>query len=79
MLLGEITCWRAALRRTALTVLQAIETGEPQGRHRPRAARERDQRPRPATQPHDARFLRDPQAADHAMQTWQRLLPATLA
>jgi hypothetical protein len=23
---------------------------------------------------HDARFLRDPQAADRATQTWQRLL-----
>jgi hypothetical protein len=31
------------------------------------------------TQLHDARFLRDPQAADRAMQTWQRLLSSYLA
>ena len=70
LLFGEITRWRTALRRT---VLQAVETGEL----------------RPDTDPaqlvselnglvmgllHDARFLRDPQAADRATQTWQRLL-----
>ena len=70
LLFGEITRWRAALRRT---VLQAVETGEL----------------RPDTDPaqlvselnglimgllHDARFLRDPQAADRAKQTWQRIL-----
>jgi len=70
LLFDEITRWRAALRRT---VLQAVETSEL----------------RPDTDAaqvvselnglvmsllHDARFLRDPQAADRAMQTWQRLL-----
>jgi hypothetical protein len=28
---------------------------------------------------HDARFLRDPHAADRAAQTWQRLLSSYLA
>jgi AcrR family transcriptional regulator len=70
LLFDEITRWRAALRRT---VLQAVDTGEL----------------RPGTDAaqvvseinglvigllHDARFLRDPQAADRATQTWQRLL-----
>ncbi|MDR6534508.1 helix-turn-helix domain-containing protein [Variovorax soli] len=70
LLVAEVTRWRAALRRT---VLQAIETGEL----------------RPDTDPaqlvseinglimsllHDARFLRDPHAADRAQLTWQRLL-----
>jgi AcrR family transcriptional regulator len=70
LLLAEITRWRAALRRT---VLQAVETGE--------LLADTD-----AAQVvseinglimgllHDARFLRDPQAADRAKQTWQRIL-----
>jgi len=67
---SEITRWRSALRRT---VLQAIEAGHI----------------RPDTDPqqlvgeiygltlglvHDARFLRDPHAADRALASWQRLL-----
>ena len=66
----EITRWRAALRRT---VLQAIEAGHL----------------KPDTDPeqlvaeisaiamalvHDARFLRDPRAADRSQRTWERLL-----
>lgn len=70
VLFGEITRWRAALRRT---VLQAMDSGEL----------------KPDTDPgqmvselnglvmtllHDARFLRDPHAADRALKTWQRIL-----
>lgn len=70
LLLQEILRWRAALRRT---VLQAVEAGHL----------------RPDTVPeqlvselyalavgllHDVRFLRDPQAGDRSLATWQRLL-----
>lgn len=70
LLFQEISRWRAALRRT---VLQAIEAGHL----------------KPDTVPeqlvgeiygiaigllHDARFLRDPTAAERATATWQRLL-----
>ncbi|MEP6790455.1 MAG: TetR/AcrR family transcriptional regulator [Ramlibacter sp.] len=70
LLHGEITRWRAALRRT---VLQAVEAGHL----------------KPDTDPeqvvseinglalgliHDARFLREPRAAERAHSTWQRLL-----
>ena len=70
LLLQDVTRWRSALRRT---VLQAMETADL----------------KPDTQPeqlvgeiyglaiallHDARFLRDPNAADRARATWQRLL-----
>jgi len=70
LLLEEITRWRAALRRT---VLQAIETGEL------RADTDAAQVVSEINGLnmgllHDARFLRDPQAADRAKQTWQRLL-----
>ena len=70
MLLEEITRWRAALRRT---VLLAIETGEL------RADTDAGQVVSEINGLiigllHDARFLRDPQAADRAMRTWQRLL-----
>ena len=66
----EVLRWRAALRRT---VTQAMETGDL----------------KPDTDPeqlvsevsslaigllHDARFLRDPRAAERAVATWQRLL-----
>jgi len=66
----EVLRWRTALRRT---VLQAVETGDL----------------KPDTDPeqlvsevsslaigllHDARFLRDPRAAERAVATWQRLL-----
>lgn len=70
LLLSEITRWRAALRRT---VLQAVETGEL------RADTDAGQVVSEINGLimgllHDARFLRDPQAADRARQTWQRLL-----
>jgi AcrR family transcriptional regulator len=67
-LLQEVTRWRAALRRT---VLQAIEAGHLQ----------------PDTDPeqlvseisslsigllHDARFLRDPRAAERTQASWER-------
>jgi len=70
LLLAEITRWRAALRRT---VLQAVETGEL------RADTDAAQVVSEINGLimgllHDARFLRDPQAADRAKQTWQRLL-----
>ena len=70
LLLGEISRWRAALRRT---ILQSIEAGHLQ----------------PDTDPeqlaseinalalgllHDARFMRDPRAADRAEAAWTRLL-----
>jgi AcrR family transcriptional regulator len=69
-LLGEVTRWRAALRRT---VLQAVDAGHL----------------KPGTDPeqlvgeiyslaigliHDARFLRDPRAADRAQASWERLI-----
>ena len=70
LLFQEVTRWRAALRRT---VLQAVDAGHL----------------RPDTDPgqlvaelngmamallHDARFLRDNHAAQHAQTTWQRML-----
>jgi len=69
-LLQEVTRWRAALRRT---VSQAIEAGHL----------------RPDTDPeqlvseisslsigllHDARFLRDPRAAERTQASWERLI-----
>ncbi|UUZ65444.1 TetR family transcriptional regulator [Polaromonas sp. P1-6] len=69
-LLQEVTRWRAALRRT---VLQAIDAGHLQ----------------PDTDPeqlvseisslsigllHDARFLRDPRAAERTQASWERLI-----
>jgi len=70
LLHSEITRWRAALRRT---VLQAIDEGHL----------------KPGTDPeqlvgeasslvlglvHDARFLRDPRAAERTRASWQRLV-----
>lgn len=66
---GEVTRWRAALRRT---VLQAIETGHLKA----------DTDPEQLVAEvyalamglvHDARFLRDPRAAERAQRTWERL------
>jgi AcrR family transcriptional regulator len=69
-LLGEVTRWRAALRRT---VAQAVDAGHL----------------KPDTDPeqlvgeisslaigliHDARFLRDPRAAERAQASWERLV-----
>ena len=70
LLLQEITRWRAALRRT---VLQAVEAGHLKA----------DTVPEQLVGEiygiaigllHDARFLRDPTAADRALATWPRLL-----
>jgi len=69
-LLGEITRWRAALRRT---VMQAVEAGHLKS----------DTDPEQLVSElnalilgllHDARFLRDSKAAERAQATWQRLL-----
>jgi AcrR family transcriptional regulator len=70
LLFDEITGWRAALRRT---VLQAVDTGEL------RADTDAAQVVSELNAIvigllHDARFLRDAQAADRARRTWQRLL-----
>ncbi|MGE0099892.1 MAG: TetR/AcrR family transcriptional regulator [Hydrogenophaga sp.] len=70
LLLGEVTRWRAALRRT---VLQAIEAGHLQP----------DTDPEQLVGEicslmiglvHDVRFLRDPRAAERAEATWTRLV-----
>lgn len=67
---GEITRWRAALRRT---IMQAMERGD----LRP------DTDPEQLVAEiyalmlgliHDTRFLRDPRAAERAQASWQRLL-----
>ena len=69
-LLGEVTRWRAALRRT---VLQAMEAGHL------RADTEPEQLVSEVCAIamgmfHDARFLRDPRCAERAQSTWDRLL-----
>ncbi|HZN46074.1 MAG TPA: TetR family transcriptional regulator [Ramlibacter sp.] len=68
-LLGEVTRWRAALRRT---VLQAVEAGHL------KADTDPDQLAGEIYSLamgllHDIRFLRDPRAADRAQLSWQRL------
>jgi AcrR family transcriptional regulator len=70
LLHGEVTRWRAALRRT---VLQAVETGELQADTDP------DQMVSEICSLalgliHDTRFLREPKAAERAQATWNRLL-----
>jgi AcrR family transcriptional regulator len=74
LLHGEITRWRAALRRT---VMQAVEAGHLQA----------DTDPEQLVSEiyalimgalHDARFLRDPRAAERAEATWRRLLKTYL-
>jgi AcrR family transcriptional regulator len=69
-LLGEVTRWRSALRRT---VLQAMECGHLKA----------DTDPEQVVAElsalimgllHDARFLRDQRAAERAQATWARLL-----
>lgn len=70
LLLGEVTRWRAALRRT---VIQAVEAGHLQA----------DTDPEQLVGEiyslaiglvHDVRFLRDLRAADRAQATWERLV-----
>ncbi len=69
-LLGEVTRWRSALRRT---VVQAIEAGHLKA----------DTDPEQLVGEvyslamgllHDIRFLRDPRATERAQLTWERLL-----
>jgi AcrR family transcriptional regulator len=69
-LLGEVTHWRAALRRT---VLQAVECGH--------LKPDTDAEQLVAEMSglimgllHDARFLRDHRAAERAQRSWERLL-----
>ncbi len=69
-LLGEVTRWRAALRRT---VLQAIELGHLQ----PDTDAEQlvgEICNLSIGLLHDARFLRDSRAAERAQASWQRLI-----
>jgi len=70
VLFDEVTRWRAALRRT---VLQAVETGELKADTDP-AQLVSELNGVMMTQLHDARFLRDAQAADRATQSWRRIL-----
>jgi AcrR family transcriptional regulator len=70
LLLEEVTRWRAALRRTEL---QAIETGELKADTDP-AQLVSEINGLIMALLHDARFLRDPRAADRAVLTWQRLV-----
>ena len=70
MLHAEVTRWRAALRRT---VLQAVEAGHL------KADTNASQLVVEISSLalgmlHDARFLRDSSAADHAQSSWVRLL-----
>ncbi len=70
LLHDEITRWRAALRRT---VLQAIEAGH----LKPDTDAEQLVAEISAIAMalvHDARFLREPRAAERSQRTWERLL-----
>jgi AcrR family transcriptional regulator len=70
LLWGEITRWRAALRRT---VLQAIDTGD----LKPDTDAEQlvsEINALALGLIHDSRFLREPRAAERAQATWRRLL-----
>ncbi len=70
LLYGEVTRWRAALRRT---VLQALETGD----LKPDTDPEQMVSEMSALALgliHDIRFLREPRAAERAQATWARLL-----
>jgi AcrR family transcriptional regulator len=73
-LLGEVSRWRAALRRT---VIQAVEAGHL------KADTDAEQLVGEIYSLamgllHDIRFLRDPRAADRAQRTWARLLTTYL-
>jgi AcrR family transcriptional regulator len=74
LLLQEVIRWRAALRRT---ILQAVESGHL------RAETDAQQLVSEINgliigMLHDARFLRDPRAGDHARSTYERLLQTYL-
>lgn len=73
-LLQEVTRWRAALRRTAL---QAIEAGHLQADTDPvQLVSEISALAMGLL--HDARFLRDPHAAERAGASWRRLMKSYL-
>ena len=70
LLLNEVTRWRAALRRT---VLQAVEAGH----LKPDTDAEQlvgEVSALALGLIHDARFLRDPHAAERAQASWRRML-----
>jgi AcrR family transcriptional regulator len=70
LLLVEVTRWRTALRRT---VLQAIEAGHLKADTDPEQLVS-EMNALALGLLHDARFLREPRAADRAQATWRRLL-----
>ena len=70
LLHGEITRWRAALRRT---VLQAMEAGHLKADTDPEQLVAEISAIAMALV-HDTRFLRDARAAERSQRTWERLL-----
>ncbi len=70
LLLVEVTRWRTALRRT---VLQAIEAGHLKADTDPEQLVS-EMNALALGLLHDARFLREPRAAERAQATWRRLL-----
>ena len=70
LLLAEVTRWRAALRRT---VLQAVEAGHLKADTDPEQVVS-EVNSLVLGMIHDARFLREPRAAERAQSTWRRLL-----
>lgn len=70
VLLGEVTRWRAALRRT---VLQAVEAGHLKPDTDPEQV-VGELSGLAVGLVHDTRFLRDARAADRAQATWDRLI-----
>lgn len=69
-LLGEVTRWRAALRRT---VQQAIDAGQLKADTDPEQLAGEIYGVAMGLL-HDIRFLRDPRAAERAQRTWERLV-----
>ncbi|MBI2769034.1 MAG: TetR/AcrR family transcriptional regulator [Burkholderiales bacterium] len=70
LLFAEVTRWRAALRRT---VLQAVEAGHLKADTDPEQVVS-EVNSLVLGMIHDARFLREPRAAERAQSTWRRLL-----
>lgn len=73
-LLGEVTRWRTALRRT---VLQAVEAGHLKADTDPEQLAGEIYSLAMGLL-HDIRFLRDPRAPDRAQATWDRLVRSYL-
>ena len=73
-LLGEVTRWRTALRRT---VLQAVEAGHLSADTDPEQLAGEIYSLAMGLL-HDIRFLRDPRAPDRAQATWDRLVRSYL-